>query len=77
MRGALAILAGLVLGVVAAGLLLGGIVAFAPDPVPPAAPAPSVAVVLPTVAYVHRISVEEEAMRRVLGTRLAGLAARD
>jgi cytochrome c biogenesis protein CcmG, thiol:disulfide interchange protein DsbE len=48
MRGALSILAGLVLGVVAAGLLLGGIVAFAPEPAPPATPAPSVAVVLPT-----------------------------
>jgi peroxiredoxin len=48
MRGALAIIAGLVLGVVAAGLLLGGIVAFAPDPAPPATPTPTVAVVLPT-----------------------------
>ena len=48
MRGVLAILAGFVLGVVAAGMLLGGIVAFAPDPAPPATPAPSVAVVLPT-----------------------------
>ena len=48
MRGALAILAGLVLGVVAAGLLLAGLVAFAPDPAPPPTPVPSVAVVLPT-----------------------------
>jgi len=48
MRGALAILAGFVLGVVVAGMLLGGILAFAPEPAPPAAPAPSVAVVLPT-----------------------------
>jgi thiol-disulfide isomerase/thioredoxin len=48
MRGVLAILAGFVLGVVAAGMLLGGIVAFAPDPAPPATPEPSVAVVLPT-----------------------------
>ena len=48
MRGALAILAGFVLGVVTAGLLLGGILAFAPDPAPAATPAPSVAVVLPT-----------------------------
>lgn len=48
MRGALSILAGLVLGVVAAGLLLGGIVAFAPEPAAPTTPAPSVAVVLPT-----------------------------
>ena len=48
MRGALSILAGLVLGVVAAGLLLGGIVAFAPEPVAPPTPAPSAAVVLPT-----------------------------
>jgi peroxiredoxin len=48
MRGVLAILAGFVLGVVAAGLLLGGIVAFAPEPAPPATPVPSVAVVLPT-----------------------------
>ena len=48
MRGALAILAGFVLGVVAAGLLLGGILAFAPDLAPAATPAPSVAVVLPT-----------------------------
>jgi peroxiredoxin len=48
MRGALSILAGLVLGVVAGGLLLGGIVAFAPEPAPATTPAPSVAVVLPT-----------------------------
>jgi cytochrome c biogenesis protein CcmG, thiol:disulfide interchange protein DsbE len=48
MRGALAILAGFVLGVVAAALLLGGIVAFAPETVPPPAASPSVAVVLPT-----------------------------
>jgi cytochrome c biogenesis protein CcmG, thiol:disulfide interchange protein DsbE len=48
MRGPLAVLAGLVLGVVAGGLLLGAIVAFAPDPLPPASPAPSLAVVLPT-----------------------------
>ena len=48
MRGALSILAGLVLGVVAAAVLLGAIVAFAPDPVRTASPVPSVAVVLPT-----------------------------
>jgi len=48
MRGALAILAGLVLGVVAAGLVLGAIVAFAPDTLPVPTAAPSVAVVLPT-----------------------------
>ena len=48
MRGFLAILAGFVLGVVAAGMVLGGIVAFAPEPASPATPAPSVAVVLPT-----------------------------
>jgi len=48
MRGALAILAGFVLGVVAAGLVLGGIVAFAPDTIPAPTAAPSVAVVLPT-----------------------------
>ena len=48
MRGALAILAGFVLGVVAAGLLLVGIVAYAPDPASTATPLPSIAVVLPT-----------------------------
>jgi thiol-disulfide isomerase/thioredoxin len=37
----LSIIAGLVVGVAAAGLLLGGILAFAPDPAPPSTPAPS------------------------------------
>jgi cytochrome c biogenesis protein CcmG, thiol:disulfide interchange protein DsbE len=37
----LSIIAGLVVGVAAAGLLLGGILAFAPDPAPPPTPAPS------------------------------------
>jgi thiol-disulfide isomerase/thioredoxin len=37
----LSIVAGLVLGVAVAGLVLGGILAFAPDPVPQATPAPS------------------------------------
>ena len=40
----LSIVAGLVVGVAVAGLLLGGMVAFAPDPPPPSAPAPSIAV---------------------------------
>jgi cytochrome c biogenesis protein CcmG, thiol:disulfide interchange protein DsbE len=48
MRGFLAIVAGLVLGVIAGGLLLGGILAFAPEPVTAPTAAPSVAVVLPT-----------------------------
>ena len=37
----LSIVAGLVVGVAVAGLLLGGMVAFAPDPPPPATPVPS------------------------------------
>jgi thiol-disulfide isomerase/thioredoxin len=36
----LSIVAGLVVGVAVAGLLLGGILAFAPDPAPPSSPAP-------------------------------------
>jgi peroxiredoxin len=48
MRGALAVLAGLVLGVVAGGIVLAGLVAFAPETAPPPSAAPSVAVVLPT-----------------------------
>jgi thiol-disulfide isomerase/thioredoxin len=39
----LAIVAGLLAGVTAAALLLGGLIAFAPDPVPAATPVPSVA----------------------------------
>ena len=39
----LSIVAGLVLGVAVAGLVLGGILAFAPDPVVPARPVPSLA----------------------------------
>lgn len=39
----LSIVAGLVVGVVAAGLLLGGILALAPEPPPPSTPAPTTA----------------------------------
>lgn len=39
----LSILAGLVVGVAVAGIVLGGIIAFAPDPVSPSAPVPSFA----------------------------------
>jgi cytochrome c biogenesis protein CcmG, thiol:disulfide interchange protein DsbE len=38
----LSIVAGLMVGVAVAGLVLGGILAFAPDPAPPSTPAPSV-----------------------------------
>src|SRR5262245_22514556 len=48
MRAILSIVAGLIAGVAVAGLLLGGILAFAPDPVVPAPPAPSLAVASPT-----------------------------
>jgi thiol-disulfide isomerase/thioredoxin len=41
----LSIVAGLVVGIAVAGLVLGGMVAFAPDPPPPSTPAPSLAVV--------------------------------
>jgi thiol-disulfide isomerase/thioredoxin len=41
MRGRLSIVAGLVVGVVAAGLLLGGIVALAPDGSTPTGPTPT------------------------------------
>jgi thiol-disulfide isomerase/thioredoxin len=37
----LSIVAGLVVGIVVAGLVLGGIFAFAPDPPPPSTPAPT------------------------------------
>ena len=48
MRAILSIVAGLTVGVVVAGLLLGGLVAFTPGPVPPSAPAPSIAVATST-----------------------------
>ena len=41
----LSIVAGLVVGIAAAGLVIGAIFAFAPDPLPPTAPTPSGAVV--------------------------------
>jgi hypothetical protein len=44
MKARLAIVAGLVVGVVAAGLLLGGLLAFTPQPAPPVVAAPSAAV---------------------------------
>lgn len=44
----LSIVAGLVLGVAVAGLVLGGILAFAPDPVSPATPSPSSAAASPS-----------------------------
>jgi thiol-disulfide isomerase/thioredoxin len=44
MRAILSIVAGLVVGVVAAGLLLGGILALTPGPPPPSAAAPSAAI---------------------------------
>lgn len=40
----LSIVAGLVVGVAVAGLLLGGILALTPDPPPPSTPAPSITV---------------------------------
>ena len=43
----LSIVAGLVVGVAVAGLVLGGIVAFAPGPPPPSTPAPSLAAATP------------------------------
>ena len=44
MRAILSIVAGLVVGVVAAGLLLGGILVLTPEPPPPSAAAPSAAI---------------------------------
>ncbi|MEO8437782.1 MAG: TlpA disulfide reductase family protein [Chloroflexota bacterium] len=44
MMARLSIVAGLVVGVAVAGLLLGGIVALAPDPPPPSSAAPSLAI---------------------------------
>lgn len=44
MKARLSIVAGLVVGVAVAGLLLGGIVALAPDPPPLSSPAPSLAI---------------------------------
>lgn len=50
MRSRLAIVAGLIAGVAAAGLVLGGILAFAPDPLPATTPVPTLAVIpSPTV----------------------------
>ena len=40
----LSIVAGFVVGIVAAGLVLGGILAFAPDPPPPSTPVPTTAI---------------------------------
>jgi thiol-disulfide isomerase/thioredoxin len=48
MRGRLSIVAGLVVGVVAAGLLLGGIIAFAPDAPARTNPTPSVPAAAPS-----------------------------
>lgn len=48
MKARLSIVAGLVVGVAVAGLLLGGIVALAPDPPPLSSPAPSLAIVSAT-----------------------------
>jgi cytochrome c biogenesis protein CcmG, thiol:disulfide interchange protein DsbE len=44
MRAILSIVAGLVVGMVAAGLLLGGILTLTPEPAPPSAAAPSAAI---------------------------------
>jgi thiol-disulfide isomerase/thioredoxin len=44
----LSIVIGLVAGIAAAALLLGGILALAPEPAPPVTPAPSVALATPT-----------------------------
>ena len=40
MKARLSMLAGLVVGAAVAGLLLGGLLAFAPEPPPPASPTP-------------------------------------
>jgi cytochrome c biogenesis protein CcmG/thiol:disulfide interchange protein DsbE len=48
MRGLLTIVAGLVVGIAAAGLLLGGILALTPEPPPPSAAPPSAAIVSAT-----------------------------
>ena len=46
----LSIVAGLVAGVAVAGLVLGGILAFAPDPVSSSSPTPSLAVESPRLS---------------------------
>jgi thiol-disulfide isomerase/thioredoxin len=48
MRGRLSIVAGLVVGVAAAGLLLGGIIALAPDPPARTSPTPSLPAASPS-----------------------------
>jgi hypothetical protein len=50
MRATLSILAGLVAGAAVAGLVLVGILAFAPDPVVSSSPAPSLVAASPTPA---------------------------
>jgi thiol-disulfide isomerase/thioredoxin len=47
MKALLSIVAGLVVGVAVAGLVLGGLVALAPDPTVPATPTPSIAIATP------------------------------
>ena len=45
MKARLSMLAGLVVGVAVAGLLLGGLLAFVPEPPPPASPTPLVSAI--------------------------------
>ena len=55
MKARLSIVAGLVVGVAVAGLVLGGLVAFAPDPPPPATPSPPLAIATATPSAVASI----------------------
>ena len=52
----LSIVAGLVVGVAVAGLVLGGMVAFAPDPPPPSTPVPSRAVATVSASAVASVA---------------------
>jgi hypothetical protein len=56
----LSIVVGLVAGIAAAALLLGGILAFAPEPAPPVTPAPSVTLVTPTPVVSPSASTDAE-----------------
>ena len=74
----LSIVAGLVVGVAVAGLVLGGLVAFAPDPPRPSTPAPSAAVASASPSVVASVapSAAPSAQRRAAVRRSTSASRR-